>query len=899
MSHGKDVRALGSNSAGDIILNITADKKLLEKILQGIEKDGSKAGKSLEKGFLPSLKKIGTAVAGAFAVGKIISFGKSCIDLGSDLAEVQNVVDVTFGSMSAQIDEYARNAMKVSGLSETMAKQFTGNYGAMAKAFGFSTKEAYDMSTALTSLAGDVASFYNLDQEEAYTKLKSVFTGETESLKELGVVMTQTALDSFALANGFGKTTSTMTEAEKVSLRYAFVQNRLSAAAGDFERTSGGWANQMRVLNLQFESFMATIGQGLINALTPALQMLNRLMERLQVVAQAFSDLTERIFGFSESSSGGTGAAAADMAAVAESASEAQESLEKSSKYLAGFDAMTKVSSASSGSTSTETGTSGNTSASTAIVNSAASVKQVSLFEKALDSLLGKFNQVGSWVKSKFEKPIRDAIGKISKPLGDLKTTFGRVFGDIQGLGSSFVSWLSTGFAGNIASIIALISSNIAGILGLTNTAISGIWDNLLQPLLSRLSGEWLPKLSEIFDEVLGLFAHVSDEIWNGLNTLWNECINPILSLISNVVIGVIDGIFAAWEQYGQPLMDSLHNLIKETGATIQTFWETILKPVFDNLIERIQELWDNHLQPLWKKLCGAFLQITTALANAWNFFMVVLQGFMEEWGPGITSVINFVVDTIGEGLGIMIDALGGLLDFVVNIFTGNWSEAWEQVKSIFGSLGDFFNGVWLSIKDIFSGIPDWFRNKFSAAWQAVKDVFSKGGEVFAGIKDGILSELKSIINGLISGINSVISVPFNGINDALNAIKSINILGAKPFSGLPNIAVPQIPMLAQGGYVKANTPQLAMIGDNRHQGEVVSPESKLLDMAYQAANMAAGGNTSLLLRIITLLEQLVSLVQDGADIVLMVDGEELARATANGSIAIKRRYATTEVKFV
>ena len=101
-----------------------------------------------------------------------------------------------------------------------MAKNFTGTFGAMGKAFGFSEGQAYDMATALTGLAGDVASFYNMSQDEAYTKLKSVFTGETESLKSLGVVMTQTALDAFAMANGFGKTTKSMSEAEKVALRF-------------------------------------------------------------------------------------------------------------------------------------------------------------------------------------------------------------------------------------------------------------------------------------------------------------------------------------------------------------------------------------------------------------------------------------------------------------------------------------------------------------------------------------------------------------------------------------------------------------------------------------------------------------------------------------------------------
>ncbi|MFR3753578.1 MAG: hypothetical protein ACLTW9_17140 [Enterocloster sp.] len=127
-----------------------------------------------------------------------------------------------------QVDDICQECRSLlSALSETMAKKFTGTSGAMAKAFGFSEQAAYEMSTTLTGLAGDVASFYNISQDEAYTKLKSVFTGETESLKDLGVVMTQSALDAYALANGYSKTTAKMSEMEKVALRYKFVQDQL------------------------------------------------------------------------------------------------------------------------------------------------------------------------------------------------------------------------------------------------------------------------------------------------------------------------------------------------------------------------------------------------------------------------------------------------------------------------------------------------------------------------------------------------------------------------------------------------------------------------------------------------------------------------------------------------
>lgn len=281
---------MSATSVGQIGLDLVVNQKQFDRQMVGIR---------------GAAKKAGAALASAFAIKKLVAFGNQCIKLGSDLSEVQNVVDVTFPSMTDKVDNFAKSAAAAFGLSETMAKKFTGTFGSMAKAFGFSEKQAYDMGATLTGLAGDVASFYNISQDEAYTKLKSVFTGETESLKELGVVMTQTALDSYAMANGFGKTTAKMSEAEKVALRYSFVQKQLNAAAGDFSRTSEGWANQTRLLSLQFDSLRATIGQGLINALTPVLKMVNSLIARLMVLADAFKALTVKLFGDAGAASSG------------------------------------------------------------------------------------------------------------------------------------------------------------------------------------------------------------------------------------------------------------------------------------------------------------------------------------------------------------------------------------------------------------------------------------------------------------------------------------------------------------------------------------------------------------------------------------------------------------------
>ena len=263
----------------------------IKKELTGVGESSTKASNSIGGDLASGFKKLGKAIAAAKVVEKLYEFGKETIELGSDLEEVQNVVDVTFTTMSDKVNKFAKDAQKSAGLSETMAKQYVGTFGAMADSFGFTEEEAYNMSTALTQLAGDVASFYNLSQDEAMNKLKGVFTGETEALKELGVVMTQAALDNYALANGYEKTTSAMTEQEKVALRYQFVMDQLSASSGDFVRTQDSWANQSKVLSLQWESLMATIGTGLIDVLSPGIEFLNeKVLPGLNDFADEFAE---------------------------------------------------------------------------------------------------------------------------------------------------------------------------------------------------------------------------------------------------------------------------------------------------------------------------------------------------------------------------------------------------------------------------------------------------------------------------------------------------------------------------------------------------------------------------------------------------------------------------------
>lgn len=159
---------------------------LFKKKANSAKKQASDVGNNLNVGIGGALKKLAALGASAFAVGKIVQFGKEALELGSNLSEVQNIVDSTFTTLSSKVDEYAKTSITRLGMSETSYKKMMGTMGAMSKSFGFSEEQALNMADSITALTADVASFYNLSHDEAYTKMKSIYTGETESLKDLG-----------------------------------------------------------------------------------------------------------------------------------------------------------------------------------------------------------------------------------------------------------------------------------------------------------------------------------------------------------------------------------------------------------------------------------------------------------------------------------------------------------------------------------------------------------------------------------------------------------------------------------------------------------------------------------------------------------------------------------------
>ncbi len=275
----------------------------VHEITDTINREGQKWSRNVEQ----NADSMQSAMNRAFDVNRIkewaleagkavLDFAKEAISAASDLEEVQNVVDVTFGDAAGQIQSWANKAGKQFGLTETQAKKFTSTLGAMAKSSGIASNDIVKMSTDLAGLAADMASFYNLDFETAFEKIKSGITGETEPLKALGINMSAANLEAFALQQGLEKTFSKMDQGEQTLLRYQYLMSATADAQGDFARTSDGYANSLRKMETNIENLKAKIGKILVPAMSDGIAAINGLLETLmptdsRTVLDEFEDI--------------------------------------------------------------------------------------------------------------------------------------------------------------------------------------------------------------------------------------------------------------------------------------------------------------------------------------------------------------------------------------------------------------------------------------------------------------------------------------------------------------------------------------------------------------------------------------------------------------------------------
>lgn len=762
------------------------------------------AGNSAQNIMGGAMKKVGAAVAAAFSVKVVTAFAKECIELGSDLAEVQNVVDVTFGNSAPKINAWAKTTANAFGISELSAKQFSGTMGAMLKSMGFSKDAALDMSTSLVELSGDMASFYNLDVQTAFDKIRSGISGETEPLKQLGINMSVANLEAYALSQGITQSYNSMTQANQALLRYNYLMSVTADAQGDFSRTSDSWANQTKILKLQFDSLKATLGEVIIQVLTPLLQILNRIMVAANKAATAIAAL----FGKKTDTAGAFGStsdAAADAAdSISGTGDAATAAAKKVKRAFAGFDEINVLSLGADSSSAGSSGDGASTGADIAESSDIAS-QGVSETEKKLDSLKNKLQNLWKGFASGFESEKKALLKNIT----DIKINAKKTWTDIKSLGTPLKEWASTDLITYFTTYCHVIAGVFLGLFETVNMVWEDIWNVATFPVLQKFVTDGLPSLTQFKTEALFLFQTLFNSIKDISDEVWSGAVVPAMSVVSNTFTGLIDTFSATWDKYGKPVFNSIKSAVTNTKDIIISVWTSHIEPCWNTIMDAVDELWTEHLEPLITEISEFAAEFTILATDIYNKFIAPVTRWLQEYlGPIFTRVFNSILNVVKpivsgiiDSISGVIQTLKGVIQFVSGVFSGDWNKAWTGIK-----------------------------NTFSGIWKTVS------------------STLKTPINTIFAMIENLINRCIGGINDLIRGFNSIkwNVPDWVPGIGgksvgfnirqIPNASIPR---LAEGGWVRANNPQLAIVGDNRREGEIIAPESKITEAVEKAKNIA------------------------------------------------------------
>ena len=673
------------------------------------QKDVSGLG-AFTKGMFQGMAQAAVTAFSVYAIGKFI---KSSVELSSKLAEVQNVVDVTFGQSVAKINDFAKSTSKSYGLSEYAAKKYTGVAGSMYKSMGFGAETASDMSIEMAKLAGDFASFYDLDADAAFEKIRSGISGETEPLKQLGVNLSVANLEAYAMKKGITQAYGAMSQQNQALLRYNYLLDSTKDAQGDFSRTSGSWANQTRLLRLQWDSFKASMGNAFRMILMPIIQMINAIIPRLNAMAVSFTNFVAAVSGKSVPVTTASVAVASIGEEATASAIKTEAASKRMKRSLMGFDEINVLSKKS------ESGGTAGGGTTIAPVTS--------------PTTGGTLSQTQTEI-SGFAKFLQDHSTAILATVGGLMT----------GIASYFV-------IGNWATISAGIVKAITAI----GTAISGI----------SLSAMVIPA-------IIGLVTAAVITLWNT-----NE-------EFKNAIIGAWNGI-----------KDSF-NLV----------YNTVLAPIFKSFTDMLKDVWNSGVKPLWNGFLGFVNQVVLLVTDLWNAFKPVFDWFVKTFGPLLVTIFQVAFDSIGSAI--------------------------KFAMSVFKIFFDFISGTISSIRTIFSGLVTFvtgvFSGNWSKAWDGIKTIFS-------GIWDGIKNYLVSVVNMMVSGLNWLIKqalVPVNAL------IKGWNNTVGKVTGKISEVSVviPTIEKFANGGVI--DSPTLGLMGEYagaKSNKEIVTPEKLMMEVVLES----------------------------------------------------------------
>jgi hypothetical protein len=737
----------------------------------------------------------------------------------SKYTEDLNLFTVSMGRYAEEAYNYAQKVSEVMGIDPAEWMRNQGVFNTIIAGFGVAGDKAAFMSKNLTQLGYDLASFYNIDFESAMQKVQSGISGELEPLRRLGYDLSVARLEQERLNLGIDKSVSSMTQAEKSQLRYYAMMTQVTQVQGDMARTLENPANMLRVLRAELEQAARAVGNIFIPILTKVLPIAIAVASALQEIIAAIATL----FGITVKSpkwGDAIGSASAGSGAIADNMDSAAGSAKELKRYLAGFDELNVLPDQNQGGSGSGAGVGGG---------------DLGLDLPGYDFLKNAVTtQIDEW-KKKLEPLVSFVKDNLKEILGLIATigiallawklsndflngimalkTLGKNGLSIPLTISAGVILTATGFTIEFSGIKDAIekklnSFNFGEIIlgGLTGTAGAGLLGKGIGQFIAKAFGESAvakaitagggtistgligAAIGGIVAGIPMFVTGVYDAIMNGLNVL-NGLLVPAGATMAGAGIGAIIG------SLGGPIGTGIGALIglavgalTDLGILIYQKWDEIcafFAPVAEWFNINVVQPISGFFSGLWDGIVKTFSPAVTWFSDLWKS---VSQTF-EDVFYNIGVLVSGTWETIKIVWGIVSDWFDtNVIQPVASFF----SDLWDGISS-------WAIKSWNKISTVFSGIAAWFDANvirpivgfFTDLWTDITVIFGK-----------VVGFFKGIINGVLSGLNSAISYAFGGINSILRSIRGFSIAGFTPFSGLREISVPQIPMLADGGFV-------------------------------------------------------------------------------------------------
>lgn len=778
----------------NIVVKVGAD-------VSGLSSGMTKAKASMEENvnkMVDAGKTLVLATAAAFTAVAVKG-----VEAASNLTEIQNVVDTAFGNSAASVDVWAKKALDAYGLNEESALKYSSTMRAMLGSMGVTSTAADTMSTSMAGLAGDIASFYNLDTDTAFEKIQAGIAGETKPLKDLGINMDVANLQAYALSQGITKSYASMSQGEQTLLRYNYLLNATKMSQGDFAKTSGTYANQMRVFQARISELTVSLGQAVIPIIQAVLPWINMFCQYLINAATIFTKWIDGMLGIKPL----TAAATASTSALASAASSTD----------AATTASTKLASAS---TKAAKGITSAAAAAKAAKSSMSGLDQLNILQSNTTSA-GTTGTAGTGGISGGGVSIPNvAIPTVSIPKvatinvgiigADKIAAFKKIIADAW-------QWLCKYGDGikAVASVITIffLPAIARSIIQLGISSAQGFAKGA-QAVLEYGAAGWQALASTLANieawvvEKASLIEDISFKAEDKLATLAHAAATKIATAAQYVMSGALWRTIAAWIAGKVQIVLSTAAMVIHKGTTLAMAAASKVAAAGQWLLNAAMEA-----NPI-----GLIIAAVVALIAIFVLLWVNNKGFRDFFigcWAGIQKAFNSFVDGVKSLWKTVLVPFGAFV----------WDLFCTRFKSIF----DFLKGIIGNIKQIFSGLITFFSGVFTGNWSKA---FKGLKEIAGGVFGGLVNIVKLPVNFLIDGINTVLK----GVKGLAGAVSNIPGMG-----WLKGVSIPQIPRLAQGGIV--DKPTIAMFGEAGPEAVVPLKNTAFVDTLAAAVASAVGGS--------------------------------------------------------